>query len=76
MYAIRSYYEDERLIEVSWGRATAQVYPVDVHIHAYDRQGLLRDITGLLANERINVIAVNTLSDKQDNTADMRNNFV
>ena len=63
--------EDERLIEVSWGRATAQVYPVDVHIHAYDRQGLLRDITGLLANERINVIAVNTLSDKQDNTADM-----
>lgn len=62
---------DERLIEVEWGLGTVNTYPVDVHIRAFDRQGLLRDITALLANERINVIAVNTRSDKSDHTADM-----
>ncbi len=63
--------EDERLIEVEWGGQTRSTYPVDVYIKAYDRHGLLRDITSLLANDRINVTAVNTLSDKEGNTADM-----
>ena len=61
----------ERLIEVSWGDETAPRYNVDVQIDAYDRTGLLRDITQVLANDRINVIAVNTLSDKQAGTARM-----
>jgi GTP pyrophosphokinase len=63
--------ENERLIEVEWGGQTRSTYPVDVYIKAYDRHGLLRDITSLLANDRINVTAVNTLSDKEGNTADM-----
>jgi GTP pyrophosphokinase len=62
---------DERLVEVSWGAAAGRTYPVEVEIVAHDRAGLLRDITGLLANERINVVAVNTLSDKQHATARM-----
>jgi GTP pyrophosphokinase len=60
----------QRLIEVEWG-GTTQTYPVNVHISAFDRQGLLRDITSVLANERINVIAVQTLSDKTEHVADM-----
>lgn len=56
---------DERLIEVSWGTHADQTYPVDVEILAYDRAGLLRDITGLLANEKINVLGVTTVTDKQ-----------
>lgn len=63
--------ERERIIEVSWGGQESTVYPVDVRIEAYDRAGLLRDVTALLANERINVIATQTRSDKANNTASM-----
>ncbi len=54
----------ERLIEVSWGGTPESVYTVDVQIIAYDRQGLLRDVTSVLSNEKINVIALNTVTDK------------
>jgi GTP pyrophosphokinase len=61
----------ERLVEVDWGGGIAGTYRVDIEIIAFDRQGLLRDITTLLANEEINVIAVNTESRKETNTAYM-----
>ncbi|HKJ22419.1 MAG TPA: ACT domain-containing protein, partial [Gammaproteobacteria bacterium] len=54
----------ERLIAVDWGRTTSQPYQVDVQITAFDRPGLLRDITSVLANEKLNVTAINTLSGK------------
>lgn len=61
----------ERLIEVAWGTHAEKAYPVDIQITAFDRPGLLRDITSVLANEKINVIAVNTLSSKKHHTAAM-----
>lgn len=63
--------ESERIIEVSWGEEKASTYPVDILIEAYDRPGLLRDITILLANFNVNVTATQTRSDKQSNTANM-----
>lgn len=63
--------EPERIIQVSWGEAPHKVYSVEVIIEAFDRHGLLRDITALLDNERINVIAMQTLSNKNLNTVDM-----
>jgi len=63
----------ERTVEVSWGdEQTEQNYPVDIVITAFDRQGLLRDITSILANEKINLIAANTLSDSKGHLARMR----
>lgn len=64
--------EPDRIIEVSWGRTPQTTYPVDIEVTAYDRSGLLRDITTILANARIDVIAVNTRSDKQSHIATMR----
>lgn len=64
--------EPDRIIEVSWGDAPQDTYPVEIEIKAYDRSGLLRDITTMLANARIDVVAVNTLSDKHTHTATMR----
>lgn len=64
--------ERERIIEVSWGHQPVATYPVDIRIEAYDRSGLLRDITTLLANEKVNVLAVKTRSDKSNNTANMQ----
>lgn len=55
----------ERVIETEWGRADKEtVYPIDIFILASDRQGLLRDISEVLAREKINVIGVNTQSAK------------
>ena len=57
----------ERVIEVRWGEnkgANASVYPVDVAVEAFDRQGLLRDISEVFAKEKMNVIGVQTQSVK------------
>jgi len=42
---------------------------VDVLIKAFDRAGLLRDITSLLSNEKAHVYALQTHSNKDENTA-------
>jgi GTP pyrophosphokinase len=63
--ALRHHAEhDERLIEVGWGADTGQTYPVEVELTAYDRAGLLRDITSLLANEKLIVRGVSAVTDK------------
>ena len=50
----------ERIIDVTWGAAKDAVYPVDVIVVAQDRQGLLRDVSEVFAREKVNVIGVNT----------------
>ncbi len=52
--------EPERIIEVSWGYGVEQTYPVDLEISAWDRQGLLRDILAVVANEKVNVRSLNS----------------
>ena len=47
----------ERLVQVSWGRLR-QTYPVSVRLRAYDRDGLMRDVSTLVANEGINMSSV------------------
>ena len=57
----------ERVIDVRWGDAkgaVAAMYPVDVAVEAFDRQGLLRDISEVFAKEKMNVIGVQTQSVK------------
>ena len=48
----------ERLVKVSWGEAQ-KTFPVAVQIKAYDRQGLMGDISSILTNEGINVLDIN-----------------
>jgi GTP pyrophosphokinase len=51
----------DRVIQVQWGKAQTQAfYPVDVALEAFDRQGLLRDISEVFAKERMNVVGVQT----------------
>ncbi|WP_455211287.1 GTP diphosphokinase [Kaarinaea lacus] len=63
--------EKERLVAVSWGESSKDVYPVDIVIRAFDRQGLLNDITHVLSNEHLNVVGVNTHTDKKTHIANM-----
>ena len=59
--------EPERMIQVSWGSEPVQTYPVDIQIRAYDRSGLLRDVTQILLNEKVNVLAMQTHVNKEEN---------
>jgi GTP pyrophosphokinase len=58
-------------IEVNWGSERVQTYPVEIYIKAYDRSGLLRDVSQMLANDKINVLEVSTRTNKDDNYAAM-----
>ncbi len=52
---------------MAWGARhapTPAAYAVDLLVEAEDRQGLLRDISELLAKEKMNVIGVHTQSVK------------
>jgi GTP pyrophosphokinase len=61
----------DRLIEVEWGHESEQGYITDITVEAYDRPGLLRDITAVLANEKINLNGVSTATDERDGIARM-----
>lgn len=52
--------ERERIVEVEWG-TPSRLYPVGVRIEAWDRVGLLRDISTVIAEERVNMVGVRTV---------------
>jgi GTP pyrophosphokinase len=54
----------ERIIEISWGESESGAYPVDLSVHAFDRSGLIRDITALLADDNANVTALKSHSEQ------------
>jgi GTP pyrophosphokinase len=58
--------EPERLVDVQWGQEK-QLYPVRIIMKAYDRVGLLRDVTALVSNEGVNIASVVT-GDYSDST--------
>jgi (p)ppGpp synthase/HD superfamily hydrolase len=60
--------EPERLIEVDWGQASP-TYAVMISIRAYDRPGLLRDITTLVADEQVNMSQASATTNVQDNSS-------
>jgi GTP pyrophosphokinase len=59
----------ERLVKVSWGE-NVRTYPVPIRIRAFDRQGLMGDITTLLNTESVNIVDVQVGISK--NLADLR----
>ena len=55
----------ERVLAVSWGTAETGSYPVDLTLMAFDRAGLIRDISTVLADEDANVTDMVTHTDKK-----------
>jgi GTP diphosphokinase / guanosine-3',5'-bis(diphosphate) 3'-diphosphatase len=49
--------EVPRLIEVEWESAPTQTYPIAIRVEAYDRTGLLNDITQVVAENKVNILA-------------------
>ena len=63
--------DPERVMEVSWGLAEVQEYSAVISLQALDRRGLLRDISGLMTDEKISIDRMSTASDHSRGTADM-----
>ena len=59
----------ERQIEVNWSQELKVGFETGIDIFCHDRTGLLRDITTVLANENVPLLGVNSLSDKNRQTA-------
>ncbi|AXT37912.1 GTP diphosphokinase [Alteromonas sp. BL110] len=59
----------ERQIEVNWSHELKVGFETGIDIFCHDRNGLLRDITTVLANENVPLLGVNSLSDKNRQTA-------
>jgi GTP pyrophosphokinase len=62
--------QPERVIAVEWGSGD-QSFPVEVNVRAFDRRGLVRDISAVLADSKINIHAMNTTTNDGDGIADM-----
>jgi GTP pyrophosphokinase len=60
--------ERDRLINVDWSESDLHVFPVTVRVEAWDREGLVRDVTGILADEKVNITALSAVVHK-DQTA-------
>jgi len=62
----------ERRIEVDWGSSDTATYAVDLSVRAFDRGGLLRDITMVLADEGANILDLQSHADKESMQTIMR----
>ncbi|NUU67155.1 GTP diphosphokinase [Enterobacteriaceae bacterium BIT-l23] len=59
----------ERIVDAVWGESYSAGYSLVVRVTANDRSGLLRDITTILANEKVNVLGVTSRSDTKQQLA-------
>jgi GTP pyrophosphokinase len=58
-----------RILAVAWGQSGAGEFPVDIEVQAFDRRGLLRDVSAALADEKISIQGMNTVTDRRDGVA-------
>ncbi len=63
--------QPERLVEVQWGIEQKQHYQASAQIIGSDRQGLLRDISTIIANERVSIVGMESHTDKTQQTVTM-----
>jgi len=63
--------EPDRLVPVTWGGAQDQLYAVNFQVRAFDRRGLVRDVSAFLADARLSILHMKTTT-TADGIADMR----
>ncbi len=55
----------ERVLEVGWGQTDKGAYPVDLTVRAFDRSGLIRDISAVLADASVNIMDMQSRTDRK-----------
>ncbi len=62
--------QPQRVLAVDWGGSSPErTFPVALRVEAFDRRGLVRDISSVLADEHISIEAMNTVTNPAENTA-------
>ncbi|MCJ7452678.1 MAG: bifunctional (p)ppGpp synthetase/guanosine-3',5'-bis(diphosphate) 3'-pyrophosphohydrolase [Steroidobacteraceae bacterium] len=62
--------QPRRVLAVDWGRPSPErTFPVAIRVEAFDRRGLVRDISSVLADEHISIETMNTATNTAENTA-------
>ena len=64
--------DPDRVIEVEWGRASAQSYQVDIELRGYDRKGLQKDVTNLISNVGTPIVASSSRLEGRTGEVEMR----
>ena len=59
----------DRVLSVEWTAAGSAGLTVEISVNAYDRRGLVRDVSDLLALERLSIEAMTTTTDRAVGTA-------
>lgn len=59
----------ERVVDAQWGEAYASGFSLVIRVIANDRNGLLRDVSGIMANEKVNVLGVSSRTDTKRSIA-------
>jgi GTP pyrophosphokinase len=57
-----------RVIDVSWNPDQNHTYPAAIQVTAYDRRGLLRDVTTVVSAEHVNVVSLSSGQKRSDET--------
>ncbi|HLW23881.1 MAG TPA: bifunctional (p)ppGpp synthetase/guanosine-3',5'-bis(diphosphate) 3'-pyrophosphohydrolase [Steroidobacteraceae bacterium] len=61
-----------RVLAVDWGERPGALFPVDIEVRAFDRRGLVRDVSAALADEKISIQAMHTVTDAHDQVAHLQ----
>ncbi|MCX7839887.1 MAG: bifunctional (p)ppGpp synthetase/guanosine-3',5'-bis(diphosphate) 3'-pyrophosphohydrolase [Anaerolineae bacterium] len=61
--------EPERLLAIEWKKTDTLTYPVLIEVRAFDRVGLVHDISGVVLAENVNMASTNTVILRRDNIA-------
>ena len=64
--------ERARLIDVAWSGGTEETWPVEIAVEAYDRKGLLRDMTAVVSDEGVNIVTMDSDTDPGTHVVDTR----
>jgi GTP pyrophosphokinase len=59
----------ERALQVEWNLGSEALMPVQIRVEAFDRRGLLRDVSDVMAQERLSIEGVNSNTDPKDRVA-------
>ncbi len=59
----------ERALQVDWNLAAEALMPVQIRVEAFDRRGLLRDVSDVMAQERLSIDGVHSSTDPADRVA-------
>jgi GTP pyrophosphokinase len=61
-----------RVLAVTWGKTGSNEFPVEIDVHAFDRRGLVRDVSAALADDKISIRGMSTVTEKRDDVAHLR----